>query len=328
MSLNAIVDFLNKNNEFVIATHYNPDADTIGSSLALYLSLVRIGKRVRVLCKDKTPKDCQFLPFIGEIIDFPRYMSLNSKPDALIIVDCNHINRVTRDMSEQVLFNDTFKIVIDHHETFASYGDIVLIDPGIPSTSMIMYELIKALDVEIDKDIAECLYAGLCIDTGNFRHDNTNAQALLVASELVSKGVNPSRVYRFLFESWTIQKFRLFKATIQTLQEENGIAMLTVTRAMLESHGCDDEDSGNFVDFPKKSLSIKVSVLIKEIDKDRYRVSIRSKGNINVANVAMFYGGGGHRNAAGCTIEGDLDHIKKDLFQRIKVSISDVENPS
>lgn len=183
---------------------------------------------------------------------------------------------------------------------------------------MMIYELIKTLNVEVNKDIAVCLYAGLCIDTGNFRHDNTNAQSLIVASELISKGVNPSKVYRYLFESWSIQKFRLFKETIQTLEEEGGIAMLTVTRQMLERNGCDDEDSGNFVDFPKKSVSIKVSVLLKEIDKNKYRVSIRSKEDINVAQIAMSYGGGGHKNAAGCTIEGTLDYIKKDLFRKIK----------
>lgn len=318
MVLESIIDYINKNKSFIIATHYNPDADTIGSSLALLLALKRLDKKVTIICKDKPPKDCQFLPSINEIIDFAKLTKMDFSNNALIIVDCNHINRVTRDEYEQGLFAKMFKIVIDHHIVSSSYGDIAWVDPDIPSTSMMIYELIKALNVDITKDIAECLYAGLCIDTGNFRHDNTNAQSLMVASELVSKGVEPTKIYRFLFESWSIQKFRLFRETIHTLQEENGIAILTVTQEMLKRNGCDDEDSGNFVDFPKKSVSINVSVLIKEIDKDRYRVSIRSKGNIDVSKIAMLYSGGGHKNAAGCTIEGNINYIKKDLFHKIK----------
>lgn len=318
MSVTSIIDYIKSKKDFIIATHYNPDADTIGSSLALYLALKRLDKKAIVFCKDKTPKDCQFLPSINEIIDFEVLKKIEPSPSSLIIIDCNNISRVTRDINEQSYFKDMFKVIIDHHELSEPYGDITWIDPTIPSTSMMIYDLIKALSVEVNKDIAECIYAGLCIDTGNFRHDNTNAQSLMVASELVSKGVNPSMIYRFLFESWTIQKFRLFKETIQTLEEKDGVAILTVTKDMLIRNGCDDEDSGNFVDFPKKSVSIKVSVLIKEIETNKFRVSIRSKGDINVAQIAMLYGGGGHRNAAGCNIEGNIDTIKKELFQKIK----------
>ena len=317
MSLELVKQFIINKNNFVIATHYNPDADTIGSGLALYQALMSINKKAIVINKDKTPKDCQFMPFINEVYNIDILRELNFKREALIVVDCNSIKRISQETHHQALLSNLPSCVIDHHEISDVFGDIRWIEPPIASTTMMIYKLIKSLDIEITKDIAICLYAGLCIDTGNFRHENTSTESLKIASDLVSKGIKPSKIYRELFESWSSSKFKLFKEVIKGIEEQNDIAIMTVTKDMLRDTGCDDDDAGNFVDFPKRTVYIKVSVLIKEISEDKYRISMRSKNGINVAAVASQYNGGGHKNAAGCTIEGKIDDIKKDLFKKI-----------
>ena len=322
MSLEATKGRILSNNNFLIACHYNPDADTIGAALALYQGLRQLQKTCAVLSKDGIPKDCNFLPFINVAVDFSGLDMLPFTPEHLIIVDCNSPKRVSQERNHQERLSLLPTIVIDHHEINGSYGDIQWIEPDTASTTMLVNRLLKALNVEINKDIALCLYAGLCIDTGNFRHDNTTSEALRVAAELVKVGISPTRVYRALFESWSSEKFRLFKETLQGLEERDGIAIMTVTREMLARHGCSDEDAGNFVDFPKRSVYIKVSVMLREVSEGKYRISMRSKGDVNVAQVAVLYGGGGHKNAAGCTIEGEPLIIKKELFSRLSEAIS------
>lgn len=317
MSCDLVRQFILDKDNFLIATHYNPDADTIGAGLALYQALISINKKSLVINKDKTPKDCQFMPYIKDVCNFDTIKGTGFTPHALIIVDCNSIKRVSQQTEHQALFTNLPSCVIDHHEINDTFGDIKWIEPPIASTTMMIYRLIKSLNIEITKDIATCLYAGLCIDTGNFRHENTSTESLSIASDLVSKGIKPSKIYRALFESWSAEKFRLFKEVLKGMEEYNNIALMTVTKDMLKQTGCDDEDAGNFVDFPKKTIYIKVSVLIKEISQGKYRISMRSKGDINVASVASQYSGGGHKNAAGCTIEGEIDVIKKDLFKKI-----------
>ncbi|MCX8069995.1 MAG: bifunctional oligoribonuclease/PAP phosphatase NrnA [Thermodesulfovibrionales bacterium] len=317
MSLDIVKAFILNNDNFIIATHYNPDADTIGAGLALYQALTSIKKTSLVINKDKTPKDCQFMPHIDEVYNFDNFKFKDFSPEALIIVDCNSIKRVSMEKNHQELLSNLPTCVIDHHEISGDFGDYKWIDPNIASTTMMIYKIIKSLNIEITQDIATCLYAGLCIDTGNFRHENTSTESLQIAADLVSKGIKPSKIYRALFESWSIAKFKLFKEVIKGIEESNNIAIMTVTKEMLQRTGCDDEDAGNFVDFPKRTVYIKVSVLIKEISENKYRISMRSKNGINVAIVASQYGGGGHKNAAGCTIENNLESIKKDLFKKI-----------
>ncbi len=317
MSLEAIKDKIQGNNNFLIATHYNPDADTIGSALALYRGLRQIDKNSLVLSIDGVPKDCRFIPGNEEIRTFALLLDSGFSAEHLIIVDCNNINRVSQEESHLSLLKRLFTMVIDHHELSVPYGDIRWIEPQTASTTMMIYRLLKELDVEITKDIAICLYAGLCIDTGNFRHDNTSSDSLKIASELIKKGISPSRIYRELFEAWSPEKFRLFKEALKGLEERGGVAIMTITRDMMVRAGCEKEDAGNFVDFPKRALHVKVSVLLKEIEPGKYRVSMRSKGEINVAVIASEHGGGGHRNAAGCTIEGEEGNIKNSLFARL-----------
>ncbi len=323
MSLEAIREHILGKNKFLIACHYNPDADTIGSALALYQGLRQLDKVCAVLSKDGVPRDCDFMPFTNVVVDFKGLEILPFSPEHLIIVDSNSPKRVSQDRSHQEHLALLPTIVIDHHEINERYGDIQWIEPDTASTTMLIYRLLKAMGVEINKDIALCLYAGLCIDTGNFRHDNTTSDALRVAAELVKVGVSPTKVYRALFESWSKEKFRLFKEALQGIDEKDGIAIMTVTREMLARHGCSDEDAGNFVDFPKRSVYIKVSALMRETPDGKYRVSLRSKGAVNVAQVATLYGGGGHKNAAGCTIEGEPVAIKNELFLRLSEVIKE-----
>lgn len=321
MSLALIKDRLLKEDHILIATHYNPDADTIGSAFALCQGLRQINKTCAVLSKDGIPKDCRFLTMIEGLYDFESLKQIPFEPELLVLVDCNSINRVSQERTHLDQISSIPTIVIDHHELGVKYGEIQWIEPETASTTMLIYRLLKELKVILNKDIAEYLYAGLCIDTGNFRHDNTTWESLLIASELVKEGVSPTKVYRALFESWSIQKFNLFKEAIKGIDQRDGIAIMLISREMLKNTGCDNEDAGNLVDFPKRAESVKVSVLMREISEGRYRVSLRSKGEVNVAKVAALYGGGGHKNAAGCTIEGNPERIKEGLFEKIKEAI-------
>jgi len=306
-----VLDFLRKGKQFFIATHISPDGDALGSSIALSLALESLGKEIIIYDKDPVPEFYKFLP--GHKRFTQSISNLKFEISNLILLDCNELERTGIEKIEFVS-----SAVIDHHETEKEFGDIKWIEPHAAATGLMLFYIIKELGVKITKDIAINLYAAIAIDTGTFRYSNTTPEVLRVAAELIEAGADPSYIAESLYETWSESRFRLLLKVLNTLEINNSIAITLVTLDMFRETGASVEDTENFVGFPRLLKSVNISVLFREIENNYYKVSLRSKGKeMNVAKIAAAFGGGGHRNAAGCKIRSDFKTAKETLLKKL-----------
>ncbi len=303
-----LLDYIDRNDEFVIATHINPEGDALGSSIALHLALKQTGKRSTVFCKDTVPHTYEFLPF-HEVVrhDLPDVI------ERLVLLDCNSPER--SGLESCVI---KASAVIDHHTTTNNFGDIKWIKPDSPATGLMVFYLIKKLGVSISEAIASNLYTALAIDTGIFRFSNTTSDCMIVAAKLVREGANPALIAERLFNNYSRNRFLLLKEMLNTVEIHNGICVSTVTAETYERTGTAAHDTENFVNYPMLMDDIKISVLFRQIENGAWKISLRSKGVIDIASVAADFGGGGHRNAAGCILYAPLGESKSILLARLR----------
>ncbi len=305
-----LLDFLRKGKQFFIATHISPDGDALGSSIALSLALESLGKETIIYDKDPVPEFYKFLPGQKR---FTNSVPLKSSTSNLILLDCNELERTGIEKIEFVS-----SAVIDHHETEKEFGDIKWIEPHAAATGLMLFYVIKELGVKITKDIAINLYAAIAIDTGTFRYSNTTPEVLRVAAELIEAGADPSYIAESLYETWSENRFRLLLKVLNTLEINNDVVITLVTLDMFRETGASVSDTENFVGFPRILKSVNSSVLFREIENNYYKVSLRSRGKeMNVAKIAAAFGGGGHRNAAGCKIRADFKTAKEALLKKL-----------
>jgi phosphoesterase RecJ-like protein len=305
-----LLSFLRKEEEFFIATHINPEADAIGSSIALSMALESLGKETILYDKDRIPKFYRFLPghekFINSIP--PRV----SRHLPIILLDCNSLERAG---IEGMRFK--YAAIIDHHETETDLGDIRWVEPRVAATGLMVFYLIKKLGIHITKEIAVNLYTAISIDTGTFRYSNTTAETLRVGAELIEAGANPAYISSHLYESWSEERFALLVMALNTLEIKDGVAMTFVIKEMYKKTGAGPEDTESFSRFPMMMNGIKISAFFREIGDDYWKVSLRSKGDINVARTAALFEGGGHKNASGYRIKASLESAKKSLLKAV-----------
>lgn len=300
---------------FLIATHIDPDGDTIGSALALSTALESMGKETFVYCRDPVPRYYRFMPGQEKISSGLGNM-MKADP-ALVLLDCNSPQRAA---VEQYKFRTS--IVIDHHETEMDFGDIRWVDHNAPAAGLMVYFIIKALGVKFTGDIASDLYAAISVDTGTFRYSNTSAEVLRACAELIESGAKPNLIADCLYETWGSKRFKLLVMTLNTLEIKDKVATIHVTREMFRKTGTRSEDTENFSNFPRMIKSVKISTLLRELGKGEWKASMRSRGGVNVAKIAELFGGGGHKNAAGFRIKSDLKSAKKELLKAIRKVIS------
>jgi phosphoesterase RecJ-like protein len=306
-----LLSFLKGEEKFFIATHINPEADAIGSSLALSVALKVLGKATVLFDKDPIPEFYYFLPGHGEFTNIIPPLSTSGSP--LILLDCNTLKRAG---IEGLTFNRS--AVIDHHEAENAFGDIRWIVPEAAATGVMVFYLIKELGVTITKEMAINLYTAIAIDTGIFRYGNTTAEVLRIAAELVETGASPVDTSNSLYETWSEGRFRLLIMALNTLEMRNDVAITFVTREMYRETGTVPEDTENFPSFTRIIKDAKVSAFFRELDGNHWKVSLRSKGNINVALIASRMGGGGHKNAAGYEIKSDFESAKESLIKTLQ----------
>jgi phosphoesterase RecJ-like protein len=306
-----VISYINEHDDFFIATHINPEGDALGSAIALSIAIERLGKKCTVFDRDKTPEFYKFMPGAERITNaVPATERLS-----LILVDCNTPERAA-------IEGRTFKrtAVIDHHETETDFGDVKWIEPDAPATGLMMYKLLKEMKTEITKDIAINLYTAIAVDTGVFRFYNTTAETLRIAAELADAGADPGAVADEVYQTWSEARFRLLCMTMGSIEIADGVAFMTVTKAMFEASGATVDDTETFAHYPRMMKDIKVSAFLREVE-DGWKVSLRSKRDINVAPIAERFGGGGHRNAAGCTIKADIKTVKQKLLDAVRTGI-------
>ncbi|MEW6417193.1 MAG: bifunctional oligoribonuclease/PAP phosphatase NrnA [Nitrospirota bacterium] len=305
-----VLSFLKEKDKFFLATHINPEGDALGSSLALSTALESMGKNTIVYDRDIIPEFYRFLPgherFINSI------PSIVTDHWSLILLDCNTPERAGID-------NLTFKhsAVIDHHETENDFGNIRWVEAEVAATGIMVFYLIKGLGIKITKEMAINLYTAIVIDTGTFRYSNTTAEVLKVSAELIEAGADPAYISNSLYEAWSEKRFALLVMALNTLEIRDNVAITVVTKEMYEKTGTGPEDTENFSNFPRMIKDIKVSAFFREMGENYWRVSLRSKGDINVARIATLFEGGGHKNAAGCKIKANLKSAKEALIKTI-----------
>ena len=313
--LSQVVELVEKKDRFAITSHVRPDGDSLGSSLGLYWLLRALDKDVEVTMRDVAPHAYQLLPGADAIRVTP---SFDRPYDAVFVIECSDIDRPGLiDLEKQFVVN------IDHHSTTALFGAINWIDSTASAVGEMIYNLCKATGVRVTKEIAECVYTALLTDTGSFHYSNTTERTFKIASELVRTGVKPAKTAEAIFGSYQWPKIELLSLVLATAKrDETGhIAWMEQTLEMQEQTRASEEDADGFVNYPLSVEEIEATALFKECSPGVYRTSLRSKGDVNVAKVAEQFGGGGHRNAAGCTLKGNLESVERQVVPLLQDAI-------
>lgn len=314
-----ILNLIRNSRDFLIVSHINPEGDAIGSCLALAIALKRMGKKVYVLNKCPVPEILKFLPSSKLF----RQKAPRKQFDVLLIVDCNTMERTGFDS-----LKGRNTIIVDHHilpahvkGAIRSGSVLSFTDPDASATGELVYKLLKALKVPIDKRIATNLYTAILVDTGGFRYSNTTPESLVIASSLVEAGAEPWQITKEVYENIPYNTMSLLALAFSTLERRDGVAWMTVTQDMFKKTGTTAEDTENFVDYPRMVNGIEVAVFFREDSKESCKVSLRSKGNINVQKIAERFGGGGHAAAAGCNLKGSLQEVRSKVLRTVRKAI-------
>lgn len=317
--LSQVVELIENKHTFGITTHVKPDGDGVGSSLGLYWLLRSLGKSAEVVVKGEVPVAYRSLPGADKIRDVAR---IDRKYDAIFVIECSGLERPGINGLE-----DEYTINIDHHATSEHFGTINWIDPTASAVGEMIYNLCKAIGGRVTPEIAECVYMALVTDTGSFHFSNTTDRTLKVASELVKAGVKPADISEAVYNNYPWSRIELMRQVLGTVKRDSSgkVAYLRQTLKMREEAGAVDGDNNGFVNIPLAAREILAAVYMREVGKDKFRVSLRSKGDINVAKIAEQFGGGGHRNAAGLTIEGDWDEKEQEIVACVRQAVEEAE---
>jgi phosphoesterase RecJ-like protein len=307
--LSQVVELIESKRRFAITSHIRPDGDSLGSSLGLYWLLRALDKDVEVIMRDSVPHAYQQLPGASAVKVVP---AVDPSYHAVFVIECSDISRPGLiDLDKQFVVN------IDHHSTTALFGTINWIDSTASAVGEMIYNLCKATGVRVTKEIAECVYTALITDTGSFHYSNTTERTFKVASELVRTGVKPAKTAEAVFASYPWSRIELMGAVLSTARrDETGkVACMRQSLEMQQKAHASDEDADGFVNYPLTVGEVEAVAMLKECEPGVYRTSLRSKGDVNVAKVAERFGGGGHRNAAGCTLTGSWEEAEAEILE-------------
>ena len=315
--LSQVVELIENKQKFGITTHIKPDGDGVGSSLGLCWLLNSLGKTAEVIVRGEVPHAYRDLPGAENIRDIEK---IDNDYDAVFVIECSDLQRPGIAGLE-----NEFTVNIDHHATSEHFGTINWIDATASAVGEMIYNLCKAIGGRVTREIAECVYMALVTDTGSFHFSNTTDRTLKVASELVKAGAKPADISESVYNNYPWSRIELMRRVVATIQrDETGrVAWMRQTLEMKESSKAVDGDNNGFVNIPLAAREVLASVYMREVGDDQYRVSLRSKGNINVARVAEKFGGGGHNNAAGLRVEGDWDAKEREIVEAVRNAILD-----
>ncbi len=311
-----VTETLHQADNVLIVCHVFPDGDALGSQLALGDILESLGKKVYYYCEEFASTIYEFMPGSEKLSnDLPDIASF----DAAVAVDCGDRFRLGREMDTLLQIHPF--VVIDHHAGHRDFGDISWVEADRSSTAEMIFDLALALGADISYNAAYCLYTAIVSDSGSFRYESTSAYTFQVAGQLLNRGVVPSEVAGKLFDSYSVNRLRLLEKVLGSLElyADGQIAVIFVTIEMFEASGARAEDTEEFINLPRALRSVKVAVFLKETPDGYIKVSLRAKGECDVARVAAKFGGGGHVNAAGFKVPGkSIAEVSEELLQELK----------
>ena len=312
-----ITRLLDGGSSFLLTSHESPDSDALGSMLALASLLESLGKKVSLYCSDNVPAFLRFLPGSEKISS-----DLGGDFDALVVLDCPVPSRAGSRFGEYAASCGTEIAIIDHHKEQSSPGAVKWVETSAPATGIMVYEIFKAFDAQIPPAAATCIYAAISGDTGSFRFSNATPECFRVAAEMVSLGADPEKISSAIYENQSLERMELLARVLATLKTDKTgkVGWVRIDKEMFESTRTTREDSEGMVDLPMSVKGVCVALLFRqERDGDNlfWKASIRSRGDIDVSEVASMFGGGGHKNAAGFTFKCGTDEALEKILEAV-----------
>jgi phosphoesterase RecJ-like protein len=314
----ALLAVFRSHSRFLLTSHARPDGDAIGSALALAEVLDQLGCKVDVIFADPIPYIYRTLPNLDRIHEAPSANDVDLNPDTpAILLECDGIARTgLLGLEGRTLIN------IDHHASGRAFASVNWIDEHACAVAAMVYRIALAAEVEITPSMATCLYTAILSDTGSFTYASTTADTFAIVHDLATRGANPSQIARDLYFSNPASKIRLLGAALSNFQYDDSVAWTWVTSEDMERAGATAEDCEGVVNYLIGIVGVESAVFLREVpDTSQFRLSIRSKGKLDVAQVAEYFGGGGHRNASGCTIDGPLAEAVDRILLQLRTGL-------
>ena len=315
--LDGIIAQLKKSNTVLISVHVNPDGDALGAQLGLMLALQKLDKAVVAHNFDPVPDSYRFLPNAGNVrVGKP----VTGRYDACVVLD--------GDPPRTGLYDGAYPadilINIDHHVTNDSAWQHTWLDPSAAATGEMIYKLVERLGVPIDRNIALCLFTAIFTDTGSFRYTNTTPECMRISALLLEAGADPWVVTENVYESFAYPRLKLLGSVLSgmELSKDGRMAWVVVTDELYRQTGTSGEDTDNFINFVRSVKGVEVAILFRQTAIAQYKISLRSKGRVDLSGLATSFGGGGHKNAAGSVMNGTLDAIKSRVISEVGNTIA------
>lgn len=315
MTIDSIVARIIESKKIGITCHTSPDGDSLGSVLGLLQGLLKLGKEAYVMSKDSLPKTFEYMPFSNEIVKNIDFVLEGT--DTVIVLDCGNIDRINSNLDldhrEYILLN------IDHHISNDMYGDINYVDTSSAAVAEIIFDILKLLNVDIDTNIATCLYTSLITDTGSFRHSNTTKLTHEIAGSLIDTGIDFTEIHRIIFENKQFERVKLYGRVIEDMRLvlNSKVCIMKITDALFNELNIGKGDTSDILIFGTQIDSVEVTILLKE-SEDGLKVSLRSKNIIDVRKLSEEFGGGGHIRAAGFSVNKPLREIEQILINKLE----------
>ena len=308
--LGDVLRQIGQHERFVLTSHARPDGDAVGSALACCQILRAMGKQADVVLHDGVPRVYRALPFADQVVQSSQVMG---SYDSAIILECDSIHRTRLEGLE-----NRFLINIDHHVSGRPFANVNWIDPHAVATAEMVFRLAREAGVKFSAEIATCLYTALMTDTGSFMFQGTNENTFALARELVLAGADPAYCARGIYFAHSVAKIRLLGEALRSLTAESHLAYAWVTRKQMDRCGAIEEDCEGLVNYVLSIGGVEEAAFFRELPDGRFRVSLRSKGYLDVAHVAESFGGGGHECASGCSIDGPLAEAVRQILAHLR----------
>ena len=319
-----ILDLIKNSQRILITSHRDPDGDSIGSQLTWDGFLQSFGKPSRIVNQGRFPQRYAFLDPQKKIENFnlgAKVRDFDFRPDLVFVLECPSLDRLGE--VKKILPVDSRIVNIDHHPDNEKFGTINYLDLKASAVGEMIYSLLKAYDFPINPTMANQIYASILTDTGRFRYSNTSARCLNICAQLVKLGANPKFITHQIYFNHSLSFLRLLGNILERLEVGNGgkTCSVTINKNLLSEFGVDPKDIEGIVDYSLFLRGVEVGLLFTEIEEQKTKVNLRSQNDFDVSKLAKFFGGGGHKNAAGCTLNYNLEKAKKAIFnQFLKLS--------
>ena len=315
--MEAILKALREGERFLVCSHSRPDGDAVGSMLAMGMLLRQMGKRVDIVAADRVPAVYRRLPGADEI---RHAMRVHGPYDAVVLLECDGLARTRLRGLERM-----FQINIDHHASGKPFGELNWIDRDACSVGELVHRLVKAAGCTVTPEMAACLYTTLLTDTGGFCYGGIHASTFKLAGELVEAGADPVHIAREVYFANPFSKMLLLGKALSTLKRDGALAWLWVTHEDMVTASAVEEDCEGVVNYALSTAGVEAAVFLRELPEGRVRLSLRSKGHVNVAAISERLGGGGHENAAGCTLDGPMERATDEILTALRRAMDQLQ---